>query len=107
MDSLRLRKNSDPENFTQGGGRAAGVATGGGRAARGAIGDGRGGNNNIPRVGGPSIPGDANLDMRRIEEVTKGTEDAGNGRKKKKKKKNRANDNTNVKFSWMRPENNR
>lgn len=105
MARLRQRKNSDPENFTQGGGRAAGGATRGGRAARGAIGGGRGGNNNIPRAGGTYTPGDANLDIMRIiqeeaqkrdEDITKGGEDTGNGRKKKKKKKNRVNDNTNV-----------
>ncbi|KAG5415837.1 hypothetical protein IGI04_003404 [Brassica rapa subsp. trilocularis] len=107
MARLRQRKNSDPENFTQGGGRAAGGATRGGRAARGArgaIGGGRGGNNNLPRVGGTYTPGDANLDIMRIiheeaqkrdEDITKGGEDTGNGRKKKKKK-NRVNDNTNV-----------
>ncbi|KAF3599098.1 hypothetical protein F2Q69_00038035 [Brassica cretica] len=101
MARLRQRKNSDPENFTQGGGRAAGGATRGGRAARGEIGGGRGGNNNIPRAGGTYTPGDANLDIMRIiqeeaqkrdEDITKGGEDTGNGRKKK----NRVNDNTNV-----------
>ncbi|KAL0837342.1 hypothetical protein Bca101_089232 [Brassica carinata] len=99
MARLRQRKNSDPENFTQGGGRAAGGATRGGRAARGAIGGGRGGNNNIPRAGGTYTPGDANLDIMRIiqeeaqkrdEDITKGGEDTGYDRERKKLKKIRS-----------------